>query len=217
MPLAAFLLCPVAVAFVFALLMVMAFQRMKGEHGLPHPSKWTQDVRSDLRPIREAYDAVNRSVAAGGRSTAVRVLGKEAMPEAKKLLQFAYRTAEKRREIRQLISTAGKQEMEAARLEMRLAQAVSEDERRSLEASIANYRRLQQKVGPMQDALNQTDVQLREAHAALVELHSQIVVAGTNETVGADTDELRETLGRIRDLSRSFEEVDQTLEDRLRG
>lgn len=211
------LLCPAIVLMLVGLGLVTAFQRMKGENGLPHPSRWTQDVRGDLRSIREAYDALNRAVIAGGRSTSVRVLGKEAMPEAKKLLQFAYRTAEKRREIRSLIQTAGRQETEAARLELRLAQAVSEDERRSLEASIHNYRKLQQKVGPMQEALSQTEVQLREAHAALVELHSQIVVAGTNETAPNDSDELRETLGRIRDLSRSFEEVDQSLTERLRN
>jgi len=217
MPLAIMmLLCPGIVLFLIGLGLVKVFQSYKGENGLPHPSQWSQDVKGDMKPIREAFDTLNRSVISGSRSTAVRVLGKEAMPEAQKLLQFAFRTAQKRKEIRTLIGTAAKQEEEAARLELRLAQAVSEDERRSLEASINNYRRLQQKVGPMQDALSQTEIQLREAHAALVELHSQIVVASTNETKAADSDELRETLGRIRDLSRSFEEVDQSLEQRLR-
>ena len=208
-------LCPIMAMLSLAWLAVHMFNVMRGQNGIPHASQWSKQVRDDLRPIRDAFEAIESSISRGAASTAVRVLGKEALPEAKKLLQFAYRTAQRREEMQALIRTASRQEQEAARLELRLSSASSEEERRSLENSIANYRKLQSKVGMMNEGLASTDTQLREAHAALLELQSQIVVAGTSASVATETDELRETLGRIRDLSRSFEEVDQTLEQRL--
>lgn len=188
-------------------------RRMRHESGLD--ALPPQD-RSQLAPIRRLQQEIETLVAQHRHSASIAVIGPEAVNEAKHVHEQCVRLLSLRREMRRALSDSNSVAGEIASLEARLAGARSEGERSALESALEARRLEGQHFAKMEEALATVEGGLAQAQAALSEIKARLSVAAAEEQLGAAAGEdLREALGRVRALSKGFEEAEAFLKDQV--
>lgn len=207
-----------AAVAVFAAIGALALDSMR--HGaterLSDPSEGlAPDERSLLVPIRRLVGEIEEVVEKRSDAVMIQTVGVEARDEARRLYGQIARSLRARTELRR-ISLQGPGAMgEISRLEERISAASNEDERRAL-ASALDARRQElthyEEVGAM---LSRIDGGLIQAEAALSEIKARLAIGAGAERARMieQGDELRETLGRLRVLRASYDEIDQVLSE----
>lgn len=169
------------------------------------------DSRSLFLPIRRLVDQIEE-VATRQDSVTGRVVGTEAMEEAKRIREQCAKALVARSELKKAGRGKGLAENEVSRLEEMEQSAATDSEKAAL-ASAREARKLElTHYVEVEDAIKRIDGGIRQAEAALSEMKTRLAVAaGSEKAELAGDDELRETIGRLKSLSVSYDEAEQTL------
>ncbi|MBS1709992.1 MAG: hypothetical protein JSS65_14860 [Armatimonadetes bacterium] len=203
----------VFIGFIVSLKLSVA--RHQAITGVPHPSELPADVRHQTAKLRRLREDMERTIKGHRDIPEVQVVGKEALEASADLIRKITYLATQRESLRRAHQHASISETEEAQLELKLAQSTSIAERESIERTLANYRRAKDHLEDADNQLGDFQQQVLEAEATLSELHSRIA---TMTAMGArvSEDELRDTLGRLRSLNTTMDEVQATLPNEAR-
>jgi len=172
--------------------------------------------RAQLAPIRRLRQEIEALVDGHKRSASIAVIGPEAVHEAKQVHEQCVRLLSLRREMRRALADSGAVAGEITSLERRLADSKSEGERTALQSALDARRLEATHFVKMEDVLATVEGDLVQAQAALSEIKARLSVAAAEERVGeAAGEDLREALGRVRALSKGFEEAEAFLKDQV--
>jgi hypothetical protein len=168
--------------------------------------------RTMLRPIRVLKQELEDLVA-GTKSETVRVLGLEALEDARHLYGQAVSMLRNRDTLTKNLFNHSTTEAEVSRLEKSLKTAQGDDATAlstTLEArrtEIEHYHRMQEQVGRI-------DADLKVAEATLSELKTRLTLSdGTADRAEERSSELKDSMQRLRALSVSFDEADDLLRE----
>jgi hypothetical protein len=176
----------------------------------------SNENRARLAPIRRLYDQMRELIEKNESQPAVKIIGAEALAEAEHVLRQSVQLLQLRK---QLVSAAGAQgaaERDLSDLQLKLETAASEEERESYRQAIAARSAETHERRRASESIERVDAFLRRAEAALSEMHSRIAVAAAGaETADQAGDELGETILRLRDLTKSFDEAEELVRGRI--
>lgn len=184
---------------------------------LPHAAEMSPESRMLLRPLLESRDELAQVVSQNSDMPTVKVIGAEALQEAEAIVRHATNLVGIRMQLKKTLRGKSEAEVEKRSLEAKRDRATSDTERAALETAIAAS---VQEIGHyrgVEDAIAKVDGKLTEAQAALSELKARIAVGAAGaRTDSLDEEELSSMVGRLRSLSKSFDEAESTLQEHVR-
>ncbi len=171
--------------------------------------------RSFLVPIRRLVEQIDAVVDANKASPAIAVVGAEAREESRHLFGQCVRLVELRGRLRKALrDDGGVADTEA--LERRRDAAATPSERSALDAALDARSLEAGHYAKMREAMASAEAGIVQAQSALSEIKARLAVSSGEEALGkAGGDELRESLGRMRALGKSFEEAEAFLRDQV--
>lgn len=195
----------------------LAVEAMKaaGRRRLEDPTEsMDPESRTLFGPIRRLAQQIEEEVASNQQSTSVKVVGAEAVEEARRIRQQSASALQIRGELKKALRTKSLTERDAKELEEKAIGAATEEEREALEAALAARKLELQHYTTVESAIARIDGGIRQAEAALSEMRARLAVSATQDKAElAQGDELRETVGRLKSLSLSYEEAEQMLRE----
>lgn len=202
------------VATAFAL-MVTVMRDVRARREALGLDALSQEDRTLLAPMRRMRDQLEELVARSGRSPSIAVIGPEAVQEARHLFNQCVSLLLVRRQIRNALrqQNAGS---DLRGLEQKLAAAASDGERAALQSALDARRVEASHFAKMKEALLTVEGGITQAEAALSEIKARLSVAITEDALSdTSSEDLRETLGRLKALSKGFEEAEMFLKDQV--
>jgi hypothetical protein len=170
------------------------------------------ESRSLLRPLKRLREEMHEIVERHPENAAARVLGQEALEEAGRIVRQCARSLKAREELRRLVGGRYEAEKDAASLEERAGATTATEERLALLSALEARRAELEQYDALDVAVAKIDGLLRQAEAALSEMRARLAVAVSGESAEVRPDqELRESLGRLKALSVSADEVEEFL------
>lgn len=183
----------------------------------PHVAEMSPESRMMLRPLIQMRDDLAQVVSQNSDMPTVKVVGGEAVQEADAIVRHATNLVGIRAQLKKTLRGKSEAEVEKRSLEMKFARASTDTEREALSTAIAAST---QEIGHYQgveDAIAKVDGKLTEAQAALSELKARIAVGAAGaRTDSLDQEELSSMVGRLKSLSKSFDEAESTLQEHVR-
>lgn len=172
----------------------------------------SNDARALLRPLRKLHEELAAIVAQNSDMPAVKVVGGEALAESSAILDHAQKLLDIREQLRRTYKGKSEAEIELKSLEGKLNRAGTEAERIALQRAVEAKRDEIARYADVADAMAGVDGKLAEAQAALSELKARIAVGAAGaRTQGLEQDELTDMVGRLKSLSKSFDEAETSL------
>jgi hypothetical protein len=169
--------------------------------------------RTMIRPLKRTYEELEEVVRQNRDSSTIAVLGVEALTEAKRILQQSSESLALRDRI--VRSMRGKYEADksVAALSQQVSEAKTDEERASLQSAQEARKTESAHYASLEEYLPKIDSGIRQADAALAELKARLATgaAGERATAGGE-DDLRESVGRLKALSVSYDEAKEMLE-----
>lgn len=230
-----FILNPVALVCLLIVMVAIAFSNLPlaavGGLGWAMTEAWlvmkgTQQRRAELvvgedlkpesqallRPIRRLAKDMHEFVERSSESSTVAAMGKDVLTEADRVVTQSAVSLTVRDELKRLLRGKYEAEKEIARVQESIRTATSDDERKALEATsaarqteIAHYAEIETVVGKI-------DTDLRQAEAALAELKARLsVYASQGSLAETNSDQLRESLLRVRAVTLSVDEAEELI------
>lgn len=198
---------------------ILAFGAMK-QTSTTRATDPTEEMDADSRalfvPIRRLSNEIEALVEKNGDTALMRTVGTEARDEARRIREQIAHALKIRGELKRALRGRSTAAQEAGDLEAKATEALSDVEREAL-TSAAEARRLElSHYGTVEQALARIDGGVRQAEAALSEIRARLAVAASGEKAAqADqSDDLRETVSRLKALSLSVDEAEQMLRTR---
>lgn len=177
----------------------------------------SSDVSEELDPDSKIlFSPVKRtaaeieSLAAQKTWGALTFVAQEAGTESKRIRDEVARALLSRRDLKRALRDRSLAMREIEKLQEQIAVSLSEEEKDSLELALEARKIELTHYDKAQKALEQIDVYVREAEAALAELKARLT-AGLSVDAADDSEELRETLGRLKSIGASFDEAEAFL------
>jgi hypothetical protein len=208
-----------AVLALIAWVGILAFGAMK-QTSTTRATDPTEEMDADSRalfvPIRRLSNEIEALVEKNGDTALMRTVGTEARDEARRIREQIAHALKIRGELKRALRGRSTAAQEAGDLEAKATEALSDVEREAL-TSAAEARRLElSHYGTVEQALARIDGGVRQAEAALSEIRARLAVAASGEKAAqADqSDDLRETVSRLKALSLSVDEAEQMLRTR---
>lgn len=172
--------------------------------------------RTRLLPIKRLHDDIAKVVAEHSDKPVVKVVGAEALSEARRVGEHAIRLLNLRD---QVLSAVRGEEDARRRLELaeqQLAEAQG-PEREAIEVAVQAHRQEIEHYEGAEAALQRIDAELRLAEAALAEAKARILVSASRDgsAVEGDTD-LADTIRRLKSLQQSFDEAESLTRQEIR-
>jgi hypothetical protein len=195
----------------------MSMARQRPTSDSPHPAELSADSRMLIRPLVQLRDELATIVAQNSDMPSVKVVGTEALAEADGIVRHATSLVQIRTQLKRTLRGKSEAEVETRNLETKLERATTDTEREALQTAIAAHQQEAEHYKGVEDAIASVDGKLTEAQAALSELKSRIAVGAAGaRTDGIDQEELTDMVGRLRSLSKSFDEAESTLQEHVR-
>lgn len=169
------------------------------------------DSRSLYSPIRRLADEIE---ALGSRkdTATIRIIGAEAAQEARRIREQCARALIARSELKKAGRGKSMALGEIEDLDRQVAEAASDEEKQAYRNAQEAYQRQITHFSKAEEALARIDVSVKAAEAVLAEMKTRLAVASSSEKAELAGDEdLRETIGRMKTLSVSYDEAEQTL------
>ncbi len=165
--------------------------------------------RALIKPVQRLATDIEEIVKTNQASPSITVIGGEALAESSRLLNQVARSLTTRDEL--IRSARGRHEAEKelgqARMRLEFSQG---EERTSLEAAIAARTSEISHYDEIGTHVKRIELGVHQAEAALAEMKARLSLSVSSDKAELDTgDDLRETLGRLKTLSKSYDEVDQ--------
>ncbi len=205
----------VAAVLGAAFLVTLAFGaiRSSAHSDMPHPSELSGEAATLLHPLTKLRDELAEIVRQNGDLPEVKVIGEQAFQEAQTIVAGAVKMLSVRASLKKTLRGRGEAKVGSERLEQKLAEAQSDEERAALQSAIAARREEADQYGAVEQAIGKIDGKLREAEAALAELKARLATgAAQARTAGAGAEDLSEMVSRLRSLGDSFTEVESMIE-----
>ncbi len=168
------------------------------------------EQRAIIRPMRKLRDDIAQIVDTNKTSSAVRVIGGEAIAEADRILQHCVEMLNIQASIKRGYSGRD-MSAELARLQNELNSTDDIEHKTTLESTHQAMQMEHASQSQMGHALEQIDNNLARALAALTEMKARLSVsATTSQELGMD-ENLGDTISRMKSLSASFDEAEEFL------
>ena len=165
-----------------------------------------------LRPLRKLEGEIAQLVEGNKDSATVSVLGKEALDESRRLLEQASKSLSIRADLKRSLRGEYDAQKQIDDLKAKAASAATPQEKESLEAAIEARNLEVSHYGTIRQTVAQIEGGLRQAEASLAEMKARLAVSASGEKVEqASEGDLRETIGRMKALSLSYDEAEQLL------
>ncbi|HEY0865902.1 MAG TPA: hypothetical protein VGE01_00910 [Fimbriimonas sp.] len=169
------------------------------------------DSRSLYSPIRRLSDEIE-ALASRKDTATIRIIGAEAAQEARRIREQCARALVARSELKRAGRGKSTALGEIDDLDRQLAEAASDQEKQAYLNAQEAYRRQIAHFAKAEEALSRIDVSVKAAEAVLAEMKTRLAVAASSEKAELAGDEdLRETISRMKTLSVSYDEAEQTL------
>lgn len=172
--------------------------------------------RTRLLPIKRLHDDIAKVVAENSDKPVVKVVGAEALVEARRVGEHAIRLLNLRD---QVLSAVRGQEDAQRRLEQAEGQLAQTQgpEREALEVVAQAHRQEIEHYEGAESALKRIDAELRLAEAALAEAKARILVSASRDGSPVEGDsELADTIRRLKSLQQSFDEAESLTRQEIR-
>ncbi len=169
------------------------------------------DARMLLKPLRKIADDISEIVATHKDSPTVQVVGQEALTESERLIDQVRKSLAARDQLKKSMRGRAEAEKEIGEARMRLEFA-DETEKASLQAAIDARTMEVEHYKEIEPVLKRVEVSVNQAEAVLAEMKARLSVSATSGLVQEQgSDDLRETIGRLKSLSSGYDEVDQLM------
>lgn len=170
------------------------------------------ESRSKFVPIRRLVEEIDSVVRDHQGSPSIKVVGGEARNEAERIKSQTAEALATRTELRKSLRGRTAAETELNDLQSKLHAAQSDDERDALQGAIAARTEEIAHYDSISDSVARIDAAVKQAQAALSEMKAKLATGASGERAEAtDTEGLRETVSRLKALSVSYDEAEQTL------
>ncbi|BBO24630.1 MAG: hypothetical protein L6Q31_08315 [Fimbriimonadaceae bacterium] len=172
--------------------------------------------RTRLLPIKRLHDDIAKVVSEHSDKPVVKVVGGEALSEARRVGEHAIRLLNLRD---QVLSAVRGEEDARRRLELaeqQLAEAGG-PEREAIEVAVRAHRQEIEHYEGAESALQRIDAELRLAEAALAEAKARILVSASRDGSAVEGDsDLADTIRRLKSLQQSFDEAESLTRQEIR-
>jgi hypothetical protein len=171
------------------------------------------ESRTLFAPVRRLTAEIEEIVSRNRDSAAIRTVGGEAETEARRIRDQIAHALTIRGELKRALRGQSLAERETNELGDRLKAATSDEERAALENAVAARQLELQHYLTVQSTLVKIDGGVEQAKAALSEMRARLSVGASGERAAeaVDSDDLRDTIGRMKALSVSFDEAEELL------
>jgi hypothetical protein len=171
------------------------------------------ESRSMYSPIRRLVTEIEEIVQRNQGSAIMKVVGGEAVQEAERIRDQVARALAVRDDLKRAMrgKNVARNEIEGLRAR---AQAATSDIERDTLLSAMEARKLElSHYDTVDEVLQRIDASVRQAQAALSEMKARLSVKASNELAAeaAEDGDLRETIGRLKQLSISYDEAEELL------
>jgi hypothetical protein len=165
-----------------------------------------------LRPVKKLAADIEAVIASNPDSQTVRILGKEAKDEADRLFAEVVKSLLARDKLKR--SLRGRYEAERDIAEARKSlEFAGEEEKTSLTNAIQARTLELGHYDEIEKQLKRIEVGVNQAEAVLAEMKARLSLSASSESAAlGEGDDLRETIGRLKNLSASYEESAQVIE-----
>ncbi|MGV3616423.1 MAG: hypothetical protein ACO1SV_13925 [Fimbriimonas sp.] len=174
------------------------------------------DSRALFSPVRRLTNEIEELVRRNGDTALMRTVGAEAKAEAQRIREQVAHALKVRGELKRALRGRSTAAQQITELDEKASVALTDAEREAL-AGAAEARRLElSHYGTVEQALARIDGGVRQAEAALSEIRARLAVAASGEKAAQaeQSDDLRETVSRLKALSLSVDEAEQMLRNR---
>lgn len=167
--------------------------------------------RARLRPLIRLHEEIRQVVASNQSSTAIAVVGSEALIEADRITQHVAEMLRMRARVRKPLSESRDPNQSIERLKAELETAQSDMGRQALEAALAARSLEGDHYEQVKAAIDRIDVTITQAEASLAEMKARLSAAAAQMKDEAASEDLRESLTRMRSLDTSLDEAEEFL------
>jgi ElaB/YqjD/DUF883 family membrane-anchored ribosome-binding protein len=174
------------------------------------------DSRALFAPIRRLTKEIEELVERNRDTSLMRTVGAEARDEAQRIRQQVAHALQVRGELKRALRGKSVAAQEADELETKASSALTEAERDALSGA-AEARRLElTHYETVEQTLARIDGAVRQAEAALSEIRARLAVGTSGERAAQaeQSDDLRDTVSRLKALSLSVDEAEHMLRGR---
>lgn len=172
------------------------------------------DGRSRFSRVKGLTAEIEAIVERPSTAPVIRALGKDAVAEARRIRDQVAAALVRRSALRKILAGRSSAEIEIKKLEERQEAATSPEEKTSL-ASAQEARRIElDHYQSAQQAMDIIDSGIRQAEAALSEMKARLEFGITRQQaeISEPIDELRDTIGRLKAISVSYDEADEVMQ-----
>jgi hypothetical protein len=194
------------------LLLAASASRMRKVRASDPAEDLRPESRTLLRPVRKLAEDLRTLVDRHPEASSIRVLGKEAIEEADRIVAQTARNLEMRERLRASLAGRHEAERDVQALGRKAEESDSPQEKLSLLSALEARRFELEQYGKVEEGIRRIDSSIRQAEAALAELKARLGAASGAEAVQLrPEDDLRESLARVKSLSVSVEETETLL------
>lgn len=171
----------------------------------------SNEGRTRLQPVRRLVGEIDRIVQENAQSATVQIMGAEARAESQRLYDQVAKSLAQRDGLERSLHPRyeAQKALEAARARRESATGAEAD---SLDQAIAARTQELAQYDKAQAALQQIDVGVAQAEAALAEMKAKLAVSATGDQIATSNEsDLRDSLSRMKSLSAGYDEADQVI------
>lgn len=189
----------------------IAARHAQDSRGADQSDTLSNEGRTLLRPVKGLADEIATLIDTNKDSQTIRIMGGEALEESKGLLGQVVRSLQTRDELKRTLRGRYEAEKEIGDARMRLEFA-NGPEKESLDTAIAARTQELAHYGEIERHIKRIELSVNQAEAALAEMKARLAAtaSGEKEALGSG-DDLRETIGRLKSLSASYDEAEQVI------
>ncbi len=181
--------------------------------GERHSSEISAEGRAHLRPLKRLRDEIKGIVDKNTDNPTVKVIGNETLVEADALIVRAGSIVDTIDDLRKIAKGLKASEQEVAKLESRLKVSDSLPEKDSLNLALEVRKSEVEHLKKAEAGIAVAQGMLRDSETALLAIKAQLTAAAIGDGQDdLDPEGLRGMVGRLKSLSTSLEEAEQTME-----
>ena len=172
------------------------------------------ESRSLFAPIRRLTEEIEETVEKHSDSAIMKVVGGEAIQEARRIRDQVAKALAARSELKKTIREKNLAAMEAEQLRTKAESAETPEAKLTILSALEAKRMEIAHYQTVDDVIVKIDAGTNQAKSALSEMKARLAVKAASEKTSAATEDedLRDTIGRLKALSVSYDEAEELLQ-----
>jgi hypothetical protein len=197
-----------------AALLIKTVKRTAVDRAADVRDEMDAESRSLFAPIRRLTDEIEDVVQRHSDSAIMKVVGGEAVDEAKRIRDQIAKALSVRDDLKRTLRERSIAQSQVRQLQEKADASDIPAEKASLLSAIEARKLEMEHYGEVDQALAQIDSGVNQAQAALAEMKAKLLVKASSEKASLATDDtdLRETISRMKALSVSYDEAEQLIQ-----